>query len=264
MGNGLDYIMHLRLESARFGEAIAAAAPDARIATCPDWTNDDLLWHLTKVQSWWATIVSRNISGPEAEAFSPARPGDRPALLQLYRQASRDLEMALMALAPDTPRWTWSDVHTVGFVQRRQAHEALIHRVDAELAAGDRTAMDPALSADGVDEVLRVIYSGVPVWGRFTPDDSKTLRIHATDTGDTWLVTLGRFTGTDPGGTSYDEADIQVADTDTGQPAQASVSGVAADLDCWLWHRPPLGPIRRSGAGAVLSAFDTALAPGAG
>ena len=35
------------------------------------------------------------------------------------------------------------DDHTVGFIRRKQAHEALIHRIDAEVAAGNRTPMDP-------------------------------------------------------------------------------------------------------------------------
>ena len=104
----------------------------------------------------------------------------------------------LAATPPDTPAWTWSEDQTVGFIRRRQAHEALIHRVDAELTAGRRTPMDPGLSADGVDEALRVMYGGVPPWGIFTPTGAGTLRLRAPDTGNTWLVTTGRFTGTDP------------------------------------------------------------------
>jgi hypothetical protein len=76
-------------------------------------------------------------------------------------------------------------------------------------------------------------------------------------------VTLGRFTGTDPDdGTSYDEADIHVADGDPGGAAGAEVAGDAADLDCWLWHRPPLQPVERSGDPEVLGGFESAIAPG--
>ena len=50
---------------------------------------------------------------------------------------------------------------------------------------------------------------------------------------------MGRFTGTDPEGTFYDEPDFSVADGDPGAPASAFIGGTAADLDCWLWHRPP-------------------------
>lgn len=263
MDADLDYVAHLILESARFGEAIAAAPPQARVPSCPDWTADDLLWHLAWVQSWWATIVRDSVTGPDARQLLPERPPGRPELLTFYEQASRDLREVLSTLTADTPAWTWSDDHTVGFIRRKQAHEALIHRIDAEITAGNRTAMDPRLSADGVDEVLRVMYSGVPEWGNFAADESRTLRIQATDTGDPWLITLGRFTGIDPDdGTSYNEPDFHVADSDSGQPASAHISGSAADLDCWLWHRPPAAPTVRTGNGDVLAEFDTAIAPG--
>jgi len=120
------------------------------------------------------------------------------------------------------------------------------------------------LSADGVDEALRVMYGGLPGWGTFTPDDSApAFRLRATDTGGSWLVTFGRFTGTDPGdGTSYDEPDIHAADRDPGTEAAAEVTGAAAALDCWLWHRPPLTPVEPSGDSQVLGRFESAIAPG--
>ena len=52
--------------------------------------------------------------------------------------------------------WSWANDQTAGFSYRRQAHEALIHRLDAELAGGERTAIDARLAADGVGEVLGV------------------------------------------------------------------------------------------------------------
>jgi hypothetical protein len=107
------------------------------------------------------------------------------------------------------------------------------------------------------------MYCGVPDWGTFTPDAGQTLRLQASDTGDSWLVTVGRFTGTDPAsGTSIDEPDIGVADADPGGEAAATVAGSAADLDCWLWHRPPAGQVSRSGDHDVLSGFGAAIAPG--
>ncbi|MGO9083109.1 MAG: maleylpyruvate isomerase family mycothiol-dependent enzyme [Streptosporangiaceae bacterium] len=258
----LDYLAHLARESARFGAAIAAAPAGAAVPSCPAWTADDLLWHLAWVQSWWAAIVRDNLTGPDARQLQPERPPSRSGLLEFYQQAGQDLRLALGAVSADTPAWTWSDDHTVGFIRRKQAHEALIHRIDAEVTAGNRTAMDASLSADGVDEVLRVMYSGMPEWGSFVPEPPNTLRIQATDTGDTWLITLGRFTGTDPEGTCYDEPDFQVAGRDSGQPASALISGSAADLDCWLWHRPPAGTISQSGNGGTLSEFEAAIAPG--
>ena len=260
----LDYLGHLTRESALFADAMREAPPDARVPTCPDWNADDLLWHLAEVQWFWGTVVREQVTGPQAEALKPPRPADRAGLLAFYQRASRDLAEILAATPPDSAAWTWSDDHTAGFIRRRQAHEALIHRVDAELTADRRTPLDPSLSADGVDEALHVMYGGVPSWGSFTPDqDTPALRLRTTDTGDSWLVTFGRFTGTDPDdGTSYDEPDIHAAGHDPGTQAAAEVAGAAADLDCWLWHRPPVTPPETSGDGQVLSRFEAAIRPG--
>jgi uncharacterized protein (TIGR03083 family) len=259
----LDFVAHLTSESARFADAIAGAPPDAPVPTCPDWNADDLLWHLAQVQWRWGTVVRENVTGARAEELKPPRPADRAGLLDFYREASGDLARVLRATPPDAAAWTWSDDHTVGFIRRRQAHEALIHRVDAELTAGRRTPLDPALCADGVDETLRVMYHGVPSWGTITPDAAQTLRLRATDTGDSWFLTLGRFTGTDPDdGTFCDEPDAHVAGQDPGTEAAAEVAGAVADLDCWLWHRPPAGPVERSGDRGVLDRYEAAIAPG--
>jgi uncharacterized protein (TIGR03083 family) len=260
MPSGLDYLGHLARESARFAAAIQLSAPAARVPSCPDWDADDLLWHLAGVQFFWATIVRDGLPGDEAEKRKPERPADRAGLLEFYRRASGDLGAALASASPDAYAWTWADDKTIGFIRRRQAHEALIHRVDAELAAGSRTPLDAQLAADGVDEALRVMYGGGPDWGTFTPDSGQMVRLRATDTGDSWLVTAGRFTGTDPDdGTQVDEPDLQAADQDTGATAAAGITGSAADLDCWLWHRAPPGPVQRAGDPAVLGSLDAVL-----
>jgi uncharacterized protein (TIGR03083 family) len=263
MTSNLDYLDHLARESARFLAALTDAPPEARVPSCPDWDADDLLWHLGEVQWFWGTIVRENVTGLQAEELKPERPADRTGLTAFYRDASRDLSDILAATPPDARAWTWSDDHTVGFIRRRQAHEALIHRVDAELTAGNRTPMDRRLSADGVDEALRIMYGGLPPWGRFTPDNTRTVRLLATDTGDSWFVTLGRFIGTDPDDNkSYDEPDIHAAETDLGDEASATIRGTAADLDCWLWHRPAGESVNTAGDQGVLDALDSIMAPG--
>ena len=265
MAAELDFLDHLELESARFAEAIGGAPPTAPVPSCPGWNADDLLWHLAEVQWFWGTIVRERITGAPADDLTPPRPAGRAGLAAFFDRVSRELADVLAATPPGTPAWTWSEDHTVGFIRRRQAHEALIHRVDAELTAGHRTPMDPGLSADGVDEALRVMYGGVPPWGTFTPGGAGALRLRASDTGSTWLVTAGRFTGTDPGdGKSYDEPDIHAADSDPGDPAAAEVVGTAADLDCWLWHRPEYTPVVPTGDPEVLARFESVIAPGIG
>jgi uncharacterized protein (TIGR03083 family) len=265
----LDYLTHLARDSARFVEVLRPKPPESRVPTCPDWGADDLLWHLAEVQWFWGAIVTRGLTaGADVKALdNGGRPVDRDVLLAFFERASSDLHHNLSTTSPDTAAWTWADEQTVGFIRRRQAHEALIHRLDAELTAGERTPMDADLSTDGIDEILRVMYGGAPSWGRFTPDPTQTLRIRTTDTGQSWLLTLGQFTGTDDDGTTHDEPDLRVAESDTGgsdtgETAAATVSGTAADLDCWLWHRPPTGEIERTGDPQVLQHFDQIIAPG--
>ena len=94
------------------------------------------------------------------------------ALLAAYDDAHASFVAALEAADPAEPAHSWSGDpanHTVAFTYRRQAHEALIHRLDAELAAGAVTPLDTALAADGVDEALDWMYGNLPPWGSFDP-----------------------------------------------------------------------------------------------
>ena len=80
---------------------------------------------------------------------------------------------------------------------------------------------------------------------------------------ESWLVTLGQFSGTDPDDQkSYDQPGIQVTAADPGTPAAATVRGTADDLDCWLWNRPADTPLERSGDFGVLGDFDAVIAGG--
>ena len=267
----LDYLAHLARDSARFMEVLARTSPEARVPTCPDWDADDLLWHLAEVQWFWGAIASRGLTKFEdIEALDsgghPGRPREREDLLAFFDRASADLQHSLNAVSPNTPAWTWSDDQSVGFIIRRQAHEALIHRLDAELTAGDRTPMDVDLSTDGVDEALHIMYGGLPPWGQFAPDPTQTVRVETTDTHRSWLVTLGRFTGTDPDGSDHDENALDVTSSDdssaTGARSAATVRGASADLNCWLWHRPPIGVVEPSGDPLVLEHLDQTIAEG--
>ena len=262
-----DYVRHLEEESARFAAVLEPLAGDEAVPTCPDWSADDLLWHLAEVQWFWSTIVRDGLTGPQAEAAKPPRPSGHAELAGFFRRSHAELVRVLAGHDPADPAWTWSDDQTVGFVQRRQTLEALIHRVDAEIAAGDRTHLDPRLSTDGIDEALRIMYGSGPDWGAFTADpidEVGLLRIRTTDTGSSWLVRTGIFTGTDPGsGVHYPhEPMINVAAVDRDEPAAATISGRAEDLDCWLWNRPSVGPVDQAGDAASLERFQAVISAG--
>jgi uncharacterized protein (TIGR03083 family) len=258
----LDYLGAITRESARFSECLARVSPSSPVPSCPDWTAADLLWHLTEVQLFWGCIVRNRLDDPQAaEDEKPPRPAEYEALQSLAHEATAQLLDALDATPAPTAVWTWATDHTAGFVLRRQAHEALIHRLDAELTVGEVTPLDPVLAADGVDEALRVMYGTAPEWGSLTPDGVPG-RVEATDVPRMWDVGFGRFRGTSPNtGTVYDE-DMLTLPATTITPAAFTVSGTAADLDRWLWGRGDLRGLDASGDAGALERFTAIIAAG--
>jgi uncharacterized protein (TIGR03083 family) len=245
-----DFLDAIRRESARFHAVLADCDPAARVPGCPEWDAADLLWHLTGVQRFWAGIVRFRPASPDDERIVQEGSGERPAsyadLLAAFDEESASLVDALAVADPEEEAWHWSGDLRVGTTYRRQAHEALIHRVDAEQAAGVPLApIDPALAEDGVAEVIGVMYGGEPPWGTATPT-GETVGVRVTDTGRELLVAFRHFTGTDPdSGTAYDEEDLGLLDS--GPEPSATVSGTAADLDLWLWKRGPADALEVEG-----------------
>jgi uncharacterized protein (TIGR03083 family) len=254
----LDYLDHLRSDSARFLDALRHAPGDARVPSCPDWDADDLLWHLAGVQWFWGTVVAERLQAVD-DLEEPPRPDSRDGLVRFFEEQSARLHRELAAADPAEEVYMWAADKSVGFIRRRQAHEAMIHRLDAELVTGQVTPLDAELASDGVLEALDVMFGGCPPWGTFTPSGEQVL-VRVTDTGLEVPVALGRFTGTEPDdGTSYDEEDISVSAADGSVVAAATVSGAADDLDAWLWHRRDDSGLVVEGDQAVLDRFLAVL-----
>jgi uncharacterized protein (TIGR03083 family) len=250
----LDYLDHLRTDSARFLDVLKRAPGDARVPSCPDWDADDLLWHLAGVQWFWGSVVAERLQTVD-DLVEPSRPDSRDGLVRFFEDQSERLHRELAAADPAEQVYTWAADKSVGFIRRRQAHEALVHRLDAELVSGDVTPLDAELASDGVLEALDVMFGGCPPWGSFTPSGEQVL-VSVTDTGLEVPVSLGRFTGTDPDdGTVYDEEDISVSAADLSVPPAGVVSGTADDLDAWLWHRRDDSGLVVEGDRAVLGRF---------
>lgn len=252
----IDFVAATAAESERFAAAAAEVAELAdpstvMVPSCPDWSVDDLVWHLTEVQHFWASIVEGRPGDPSS-VVAQARPPSAMLIDRFVATSARLIE-AVDGLAPDVGCWSWYQPdQRVGWVQRRQAHEALIHRVDAELArstAGgpDVGSLDGALAADGVDEMLRIMLGVDPMdpWATWTPDGPEVRLVATVDgAGDrSWVVGTGRRTGVDPKGQEQDDPALRVAPADDGQLVVATVRGPAAELDRWLWRR---GGLERS------------------
>lgn len=257
-----DYRRHLAEDAARLREALRGTDPAARVPACPDWDAADLLWHHADVLFFWGEVVARrpdDIGDLDDPATHPPRPSSYDDLLALHEERATRLVDLLTGADPAEPAWSWSEDRTVGFVLRRQAHETLVHRVDAERTAGHPSTLDPLLAADGVAELVEVMYGGdPPAWGRVAPGPH-VVRIELTDTDHHLWVRPGRFTGTHDG-TTYDEPTLDRLAADPGTAADAVVRGRAADLDLWLWGRSDDGAVTQDGDAEALEAFRAAVA----
>ena len=136
-----DYLRHIRDESHRFRDVLSDCDPRSRVPSCPDWNASDLLWHLADVQWFWARDVRTRPDSPGEDLQHPERPTSYDGLLAAFDESSAALVAELEAADPAETAWTWASEQSVGFIFRRQAHEALIHRLDAELTAGSVTPL---------------------------------------------------------------------------------------------------------------------------
>lgn len=260
-----SYLDAIERETRRFRECLVGAEAGTRVPSCPDWTTDDLIWHLGgEGQDFWAWVISHRPDAPDGYD-EPQRPEGRHALLVVLDRSHEHLMNQLRNADPRDGAWSWAgdtSLHTVGFTVRRQAHEALIHRVDAELTVGDRTPIDPQLATDGALECLEWMYGNLPAWARFEPDGSRAI-IEMTDTGHRVLVGLGRIIGDRPStGEHVDQQELQVIERSVHAhaDADATISGTAEDLDLWLWGRGPAHLLEMSGDEAVLARLTAVLA----
>jgi uncharacterized protein (TIGR03083 family) len=230
------YLGALRDQAEQLVAAAERAGLDAPVPSCPDWDVAELLGHMGRVYRWAASCVETN---------APASPKDLPAPPARDERAGwmRD-GLARVVAALDRPAgdpaWTWAPDGTVGFWQRRQAHETTIHRVDAELASGPPTPVPLALAVDGIDEWLALVPNrrGVPpVTGH-----GETIHLHCTDTDGEWLVRVGED------GLAVERAHAK---------GDVAARGAASDLLLVLLRRLPPSTVEVLGDPAVLDGFLT-------
>jgi len=213
-----QYLAAVEGESAAFYAAVAAVPMDAPVPSCPDWTVEDLLFHVGSVHGFWAEITARRLLSPNEVEDQPRPPADQ--LLAWAGDRTVRLQAALAMADPATTVWTWAPAQEVAFILRRMAHETAVHRWDADLAAGRARAIDPELASDGVDEFLNVMlpeprFSSAPIDG--------SVHLHATDTPGEWLV--------------RQQEDGTLVVTAEHAKGDAALRGPASDLLLALWGR---------------------------
>ena len=186
-----DYLAHLAHDGGRMAE-LARGDLDAPVPTCPEWTLEDLLEHTGQVHRW-QTEACRVDAGQFPDPATFARPrGDDQSVADWFQEGVDAAVATMTAVAPGEPRWTWAKPDggdTSDWYFRRIAQETLVHRIDAELAAGGEVSdVDATLAADGIAEMFEVftpLAAGQDIGG-----DGETLHLHATDADSEWLVTL--------------------------------------------------------------------------
>jgi uncharacterized protein (TIGR03083 family) len=226
--------------------AVAATDLAAEVPSCPGWTMTDLVRHVAEVYLHKAECMR---SGVEPQSWPPDLTGEEP--LALFDRAYRGLVAEFDVRDDDAPSPTWYPPdQTVGFWVRRMAQETVVHRFDAELAAGVPPADVPAdLAADGVDEVLIVMLHHLArKWpAEFThllPDPGQRVLVGVP--GRSWLA-------------RFDGDGVAVEPVEAPRDVRASVTGPAPDMLRWLWGRAGGEEPRLDGDPAAVDRLRKAL-----
>jgi uncharacterized protein (TIGR03083 family) len=139
---------------------VAGHDPGLRIPTCPEWDLRQLAMHVGGVHRWIAEmIVTRSAEAlPYRQVPDGRYPDDRADQAPWLRAGARRVVEAVQA-AGESPVFVPSGIGSASFWARRMAHETLVHRIDAQIAAGVEPEIDPALAADAIDEFLGLLSS---------------------------------------------------------------------------------------------------------
>lgn len=213
----------LRIHLAREVRAMAALARraddagawDAPVPSCPGWSLRALVAHVGEVERW----VLHALAHGDGDAPAPRLPDD--AGLAAWLAESSQALLEALAVDAATAAWTIAPPRTVGFWIRRQAHEHAIHAWDAAAALGEPGALDAALAADGIDEVV----------GTMWPRQLRLGRVAEPATGLALVADRGAWL--------------------LGREAAATVEGDAEALALALWHRIPADDDRLRWSGDV-------------
>ncbi len=239
----------IRAEAELTAEALTGRLDDS-IPYCPGWTGRDLATHLAGVYRWVAYMVREQLEAPpnkdlRAGLFADPDRSDDAGVLARMREGADSVTSALRDAGPN-PCWIiWGDSPAREFWIRRQLHETVVHRVDAQNTGRKEPdvmsgiELDTAVAADGVDEMMLGFvnrYAGLRL------DAPATLALQATDSDNAWWAQLGPDApalgrGTPP------------------TPADATVRGAAGELLLWVWNRREATGLDLAGDRDLLAAW---------
>ena len=219
----LEYLDRVEADVALFTDAVRTAGVDAAVPTCPDWKVADLARHQGRVFRWMCQLLESKATEYVSPKEIEAQAEREDPLTWLEQGASQALDYFRSA-DPEMQVWNWVDggPGPARFWFRRLAHETVIHRVDAEAAAGrGPTPVEPAeFASDGIDEFLEFLPiragrgGSIPLTGSY--------HFHTTDVPGEWVVAF---------------ADGTVEIRREHAKADTAVRGPASDLELFLYNR---------------------------
>jgi uncharacterized protein (TIGR03083 family) len=232
------------VEIATMAAGLDGADMSTPVPSCPEWDVAELTRHTGRVHRWVRHLVSTRATQMVRWKDIPMDVPDSSQHLPAWLAAGAEPLVAELSVDPSTAVWTFSPDQTVGWWGRRQLHETVVHRCDAQLALGVEPTVETEIALDGIDELIRGLlpHSGAPKKLAALGRAGDSLHVHATDGAGEWTVVF----------------------TDSGFTAEAghskstvAVRGTATDLLLLLWNRrTPDGPrFETFGDGELLAAW---------
>ncbi|HEX2419673.1 MAG TPA: maleylpyruvate isomerase family mycothiol-dependent enzyme [Micromonosporaceae bacterium] len=180
------YLACLWHDAARL-RAIAVDNLELSVPSCPGWTVADLIGHVAEAYQHKTECIRQ---GKLPKPWPPPPTGEEP--VERFDRSLSELLAEFDKHQPTDAAGTWyTPDQSVGFWIRRMAQETVIHRVDAELAISDVTAIPTDLALDGVDEVLGIFLGWAPrTFGARA--QSRGPRWHGPTSGSLWCAATTR------------------------------------------------------------------------
>lgn len=226
-----DHLSSIEVNAAMILTA-ARHDPLAPTPQCPGWTVGHVVAHVGRAFRWMEQMVRERVQEPTYPSPNSAS-HDRLAadLLPWFEDSVSRFLATMRATDPDEPVWTWSGENRAGFWMRLQAHEAAIHRTDAQSAFGSPDPVEPPLARDAIDGLLTWFVPRARMLS-LLPCTMKVLRFEEMGGDRVWQLRI-------------DDAEV-VLEPATAH-ADVVVRGNASDLLLWLWQRAPLDGLHVEG-----------------
>jgi uncharacterized protein (TIGR03083 family) len=230
------YLECLAADHGHLRDAAASVELTVPVPTCPGWTMGDLVFHVAEVYLHKVTVMR---TGQWPEQWPPPGQAHQAELAMLGR-AYGELIAEFRTRQPTDPTPTWYDPdETVAFWIRRMAQETVVHRIDAELAAGlPVTPVPDDLAVDGVDEILK----------RFLGYDAEALARVEGDhlAGDSGQDTITVLAGQTAWTVRPSPHEVVVTDG-PGENPRVVIQAAPDPMLRWLWGRAGDNTVRLTG-----------------